>query len=154
MYRDTQEYRIWKIEVQQVLDNLVAQNFEKLCNAGERSNYNKIWGGISRELYQKYGLLEDSKDKVEYERQQQQRHYLSVAMGIYSEEEFPWELSDSRTHRFVKQYGKLPKQLLHEWHNFELEERVRAGIERRKSNGRVRLALQSFENNHPEYSHK
>jgi hypothetical protein len=134
------------MQVDADLDTLVAKNFDKLYHAS-RSEYNEIWTNMSRELYTRYGLLEhrDSNDKETKRRV----HYLSMAIEIYSEEEFPHELQDDRTYRFVMQYGKLPKQASDEWEQFELKQRVEEGRERKEDRERFNTFLRQYAAEHP-----
>ncbi len=153
MNKSNKGYEVWKAKIELELDNLVAKNFEKLYNTSD-SKYSKIWGEISRELHQRYGLIGVSYNDPEYKFKKHKQRYIGLSVETYQMEEFPWELSHSRAYRFVKQYGKLPKQLPKEWNNFELEERIRKGIKRKDSNERVRLALQNFNTKHSEYAYK
>ena len=137
----------WKAGVEVALDNLVAKNFERLYNGSDSEKHN-AWIEISTKLYQKYDLWNIPYNDLDYELKQKKKFYIHVSMETYIMEIFPHELSNSRTYRFVKQYGKLPKQAPKEGDNFELEERIREGIKRKDSNERVRLALQNFNTNH------
>ena len=140
MYDKSDDCEKWKQKIGLALDNWVATNFERLYFAA-RSDYNTIWGEISSELYKKEGLIGIMPDDSEYLIKRQKQRYISLLIEIYSEEEFPFELHDERTCRFVKQYGKLPKQAPDEWDKFELEERVKAGEARRLQIKRFKDAL-------------
>jgi len=113
----------WESEVEKELDFLVAKNFIRLYEAKD-SEYTQIWGEISRKLHEKYDLLKIELNDPEYSIKKQKQHFVGMSVEIYHMEEFPTELSDPRTYRFVKQYGKLPKQAQNEWKNFELEKRI------------------------------
>ena len=84
------------------------------------------------------------------------RRYLGMCIEIYAEEEFLefWMEPGDRSLRFVRQYGALPKHLPSEWSSFELEERVRAGHERKVSMEEVRRVLRNFYDLHPAYAHR
>ena len=134
------------------LDNLVAANFKELYLNFDSKRYYQIWGEISGELYQKYDLIDISCDDSDYELKCKKEHCIHINMRIYLEKEFPWELFHKRVYRFVKQYGKLPKQAPDEWNDFESDEREQAGIERRKSYEAINSAVREFERKHPEYA--
>jgi len=134
------EYDAWKENMKIELDNLVANNFDRLYHS-KSSETTKIWGEISGELYKKYDLVDISCTNPKYEMKRKMQHCIFMNIYFYSFEEFPWELSDPRTYRFVKQYGKLPKQAPDEWDKFELEERVKAGEARKLQIKRFKDAL-------------
>lgn len=131
MYRDTKEYRKWKVEVQTALDDLVAENFSTLYTTMGDSEYYKIWRQIRDNLYRKYELLTEAKGTNEIDLKAQQRHYIKVMSEIYSEEIFPYELFNERTMGFVEQHGKLPNQLAQDWKKFQCAE-LNKGIKEQK----------------------
>lgn len=135
-----QEYDKWKEYMKKELDTLVANNFDRLYHS-RGSETTKIWGEISGELYKKYDLVGISCTDSQYEIKRKMQHCIFMNVYNYSFEEFPWELSDPRTYRFVKQYCKLPKQAPDDWDKFELEERVKAGEARKLQIARFKDAL-------------
>ncbi len=136
-------YEEWKKGVDIQLDNLVAKNYEKIYLSKE-GGYMKVWGEISKELFSQYDLMEQSEDSIA----KKKRDYLYISMRHYSEKEFPWELSDERTYRFVNQYGKLPKQLPNEWANFEIEDRQRLIREETESHDRIMNFFKRYKQEH------
>ena len=91
MSRIKQKYGKWKSEMENELDDLVAKHFERLYNA-KGSEYSKIWVEISRELYEKYDLMNLDKKDPEYELKCKKEHCIYINMRIYVEKEFPYEL--------------------------------------------------------------
>ncbi len=147
MSENTPEYEQWKQEMETALDVLVAQNFKRLytLHGSERLH---VWGEIASNLYGRYGLTEIKLRDPEFGLKKKKEHCIYVNMEIYMLEEFPWELDNARTYRFVEQYGKLPKQATKEWSEFELEERVETERRREESYNRVSLALRKFAAEH------
>ena len=118
----------WKIEVENLLENLVAQNFEEIYNGEEITN--DAWFKIWDKLYEKYNLNNIQKDDPEYHIKQKKIEYIDICMEEYIFEKSQHELGDSQVYRFVKQYGKLPSQLPKEWRGFEPEIGIQAEKER------------------------
>lgn len=148
---DDDKYVNWKIEVSDILDTLVVKNFEKLYSS-DRLEYNIIWGEISRELHTKYDLLDIAASDPEYLQKRKMQRYLSLSIDIYSEEEFPWELSSDVVCRFVKYFGKLPKQAPETWKEFE----PKTALQDTKNQQDKLLDeyLQSTLAEHPEYTYR
>ena len=109
----------WKYEVENVLEDLVAQNFEEIYNGEEITN--DAWFKIWEELYEKYNLNNIQKNDPEYNIKQEKSKYIDICMEEYIFEKSQHELGPSQVYRFVKQYHKLPSQLPNEWRNFEPE---------------------------------
>jgi len=150
MKKDTLKFGSWKSEVERVLDTLVTDNFDRLYNAGTRSKYDAVWKEISTNLYSKLGLS----GKYSHDEDSTSKHeYVSSTIEIYAEEEFPLELRNERTYRFVMKYTILPKYSQDKWEHFESEQKSQNGIERKQSDERVRKALQKFEFAHSEHAH-
>lgn len=136
-------YEEWKKEMKGELDSLVAKNFERLYTSKGDERL-KVWGGISYQLYSKYNLINLQETDLNYESKKKMENCLYINLRLYVEKEFPWELSNDRTFRFVKQYGKLPKQLPDEWGNFELEDRLREEEREEASHQRIMNTLKKY----------
>lgn len=143
MSENTPEYEQWKIEMKKALDDLVARDFEKLYLSHDSDRLN-VWGEIASNLYDLYGLTDIKTDDSEYKLKRKKEHCISVNMEIYIMEEFPWELDNARTYRFVKQYEKLPKQAPDEWDKFELDKKMEERRKSIESDSRVMFALHQF----------
>ena len=155
-YRESKGYAAWKSEAQRLLERLVASNYLRLYDASPSEEHD-IWVGISKQVHGTFvpqGLdPDDHSDETEAIRLQR-RNYVAMMMEEYTMEIFPHELSDGRTYRFVKQYGKLPTQLPGEWREFEREELEQQRLERLQRRERVRAAIAAFREHHPEYAHR
>jgi len=145
------KHEIWKQNVEHDLDNLVANNFEKIYFHGSEA---KIWGEIQSELLKKYGLLNISNTTPAYNLKNEQMKYIALSIEIYMMEDFPHNLSDSRTYRFVKQYGKLPKQLPNEWARFEPEQIAKIMEHSRKQEEMWNNYIATIPRGHQGYAYK
>lgn len=153
MTESSSEYEKWKGDVKKELDSLVARNFIRLFNS-TGSAYNKIWGEISRDLHHKYDLMGVKYGDPDYTLKHKKQYCIYINIRIYSEKIFPWELSDPRTYRFVKQHSKLPNQDPDEWKNFEAEATLQEAKEQRNNDEKFDEYLKSIIAEHPEYTYR